>query len=306
VISVPTGCASIQPRVTGWGRGDVVLDDLSFRKLSDPPQLDQSLSLASDSLEVSIDPSNLSLRLVDRVGMDTVRAGAMPDFALDSARHAGDTLRMNVHHLRQGWPALLRARVSGGRLLLHLSADSAAPLAESFLLPGPITTRVGQRLAMPRGTGLAWPVDQSPTQYSFWAADFWDWQVSQGLTGATDGRSGFVVSVDEPWDASVRWNKGASGLLEPHLAQVPSRHVFGHGRGVVVAPVRDGWAGIARVHRQRLAELGRVRTWAEKVRQNPRTERLRGAVDLWIRGNGWRGLSPAFFDTLRHQFAFMQ
>jgi len=301
VLSVPSGCASIQPRLTGWGRGDAVLDDISFQKLSDPPVLDAPTTLAGDSLQVAIDPSNLSLLLIDRTRPDTVRSGAMPDFAIDSTRRAGDTLLLHLHHLRLGWPALLRARISGSRLLLRLEADSASPLSEPFLLPGPIATRAGQRLAMPRGTGLAWPVDRTPPLYSFWAADFWDWQVSQGLAGATDGQTGFVVSVDEPWDASVRWTRGATGLLEPQLAQVPSRHLFGHPRGVVVAPVRDGWAGIARVHRQRLAELGRVRTWSEKTRRDPRTERLRGAVDLWIRSNGWKGLTPAFFDTLRRQ-----
>jgi len=300
-IVVGHGTSSIQPRIIGYGPGQLGIDDADFHRESQGSGLTQPLRLRNDSLIVLFDPLDLSTTLVDSASRDTVRFGSLTDFLLDSARITGDTLHAFVRAVQRGWPARLDLVLRGGALQLSLAADSASQMDQSFVFPGIAETRPGQFLAMPRGTGLGIPVEATGLQnWELCHAYFWDWQVSLALAGATDGKTGFVISVDQPWDASLDLETGPSGILRPRVRQSPSKHVWGHTRSVVVAPIRSGgWREMALRHRLRLDELGRVRDWPTKMAANPLVDRLRGASDVWIEGSGWSNLHWTFFDSLR-------
>jgi len=296
-ISVPTGCAFLQPRVVGWGKAAFRLDDLDLHLTEYAPVDVAALELANDSLRVRIDPLTLGLRLRDSIGGDTVVTGSVPKLHYDSVRTIGDSLRLYVHHVDHGWKAALDLWLKGGSLRISLKADSSSTLAEPLLFPGAVKTRAGQRLALPKGTGMAIPVEDAASNNQ--RTDFWAWQVSQAIVAGTDGRNGFVISVDQPWDASLTFFQTYGALLSPLLYQFPSKGVFGHERSIVIAPVRgDGWVGIAKRHRQRLDELGRVKTWKAKAAVDPSISSLQGALVWWVIGNGFPNIAPAFFDTL--------
>jgi len=296
-ISVPGGCAQIQPRLIGYGMVALRVDDAEFAKESEAPNPTEPLVLANDSVRLEIDANDISMRLIESTGSDTLKIGALSDFHMDSARIAGDTIVTFLRQLPALWSARLQAHLVGGSLRLSLDADSASVVPDEFLFPGIIGTRPGQRIALPRGTGLAWPVDRPlTTNWTYRSAPFWEWQVSQALTGATDGKTGFVISVDQPSDARVYIDDVSNSTPAPKIWQAPSKGVFGHARSVVVAPLRNGGFGeMARRHRGRMEELGRVKNWQRKTRENPDVEKLRGAVDWWVYGGfGWKS-----FDSLR-------
>jgi len=296
-ISIPKGCASIQPRIVGYGLDSLWIDDASLVLESAAPTGLGTLSVANDSVRLEVDPTDLSMRLVEVSGADTVRIGALPDFNFDSAKVEGGALRLFVRHLSGGWNGQILSSLSGGSLRLSLTADSAFAVPGDFVFPGAVATRSGQRIAIPRGTGVAWPVDGPlSTRWPLTAARFWEWQVSQALTGASDGKTGFVLSIDQPSDARLDLEKEGGALTFPVLRQTPSKGVFGHERSAVIAPVRGGgFAEMARRHRARQEELGHVRTWTRKVADNPEVGKLKGASDWWVNsGFTWRS-----FDTLR-------
>ena len=297
-ISVPDGCRSLQARATGWGKGHLWIDDADFRRLSASTG-SAPLVVADDSVSLRIDPRDLSMVLRDSIGGDGTTFTGLTGLALDSSSRSGDTLRMHLVLLSNLAPVEFDAWPRGGAVILSLRADSATVLSSDLPFPGVPSTRAGQRLAMPRGTGLAVPVDGSlPASWSYRSSEFWEWQVSQALAGATDGRTGFVLSVDQPWDARQYIDSYGAGPLSTRIYQVPSKGVWGHDRSLLVAPLRGGgWTEMAKRHRSRLEQLGRVRDWTAKVAANPAVDRMRGAVDLWIEGN-WSKV-PAVLDTLR-------
>lgn len=297
-LSVPGGCASLQPRLTGYGHGGLRIDSGDFRRVATASTSAGDVSVQSDSVRLRVG-GDLALSLVDRVSGDSTVFAGVPGLHLDSSRAAGDTTRLFLRQLADLSPVVLSAWASGGSAFLRLEADSATPMPDEIEFPGRASTRAGQELLLPRGTGLAIPVDGPlPSAWVLQGCAFADWQVSQGIAGAVGGVLGFLLDFDEPWDARQAFAAGTSGRLEPSFFQRPARGVWGHARTLVLSPLREGgFAEPARRHRARLQALGRVRDWTAKTAADPDVAKLRGAVDLWMEG-AWTGL-PGFVDTLR-------
>ncbi|MBK9579549.1 MAG: hypothetical protein IPO40_20970 [Fibrobacteres bacterium] len=294
-FNVPIGCSKIQPRILGQSQVRFTLDDVSLKLVKNPP-IGGGMSLRNDSLELSINPADLSARLVGK-GRDTIRMAALADFRADSVTRLVDTVVVFGKHIAGGWPVKLRLHLQGGSLRMALMADSASVLKSEFQFPGTISPKSKQRIFVPRGTGLAWESDRGiPSMSQLQGAAFWDWQVTLSMGGATDGAFGHFLSVDQPADARLRLQADANGIAGPIYVQVPSKGVFGHTRSVVLTTLAGGgFAEMGRRHRARLDELGRVKTWKQKISENPEVEKLRGASAWWLVA----GFNYKTFDTLR-------
>ncbi|MBK8803145.1 MAG: hypothetical protein IPN71_14030 [Fibrobacteres bacterium] len=296
---VPIGVATIQPRIVGNGVARVAFDDVDLRLVEPAVRIARLPVLANDSLRVSVDPLDLSIWMRDSLTGDTVRFGAVAGLRVDSVAWRGDTVGIRCRELSTDDTLVVSAWLRGGSLRISLQADSAHRMSSEFAFPGTPAVRSGQFMVSPRGTGIVWPVDAPTSPWSQTSSNFSHWQVSQAIAGATDGRTGFVVSLDQPWGWSQSAQRGNDGLLHPRTFIEPAKGVWARQRSLVVAPLRGGgFAEMARRHRQRQIELGRFRTWTEKAAVNPKIERLRGAVDFWVQGD-WGRIRSSTFDTLR-------
>lgn len=296
---VPAGVTTIQPRFIGDGAARILFDDADLRLVEPAVRIAKPPVLANDSLRVSVDPLDLSIWMRDSISGDTVRFGSVAGLRIDSVSWRDDTARIRCRELSTNDALTISTWLRGGSLRIALHADSAHSMPSELAFPGEPTVKAGQFLVSPRGTGLAWPVDAPTNPWSQTTADFSQWQVTQAISGVTDGRSGFVVSLDQSWGWSQTARRDSKGLLHPRTYIEPAKGVWARERSLVVAPLRGGgFAEMARRHRERQIELGRFRTWTEKVALNPKIERIRGAVDFWIEGN-WSRIRPATFDTLR-------
>lgn len=297
-LVIPTGCAKIMPRITGWGPGRGTFDDLELTRTKSAPGL-SGFGIVNDSLRVVVDPLSLAMTLHDSIAGDSVVIDPVSTFSADSVSvHGTDSAVVHCQYVPGPWPIDVGLKLRGGALGITLHADSSRPFSENLLFPGKVRTHKGQRLAMPRGTGITLPVDHPTYSWSHHFANFWEWQVSMGLAGATDGKTGFVISYDQPSDAGVSWRL-KDGVRQPESFQAPSKSIWMHDRSLLVAPLRGGgWKELSARHQARQRELGRVRSWTEKIRANPNVAKLRGAVDFWPTG-AWPKLDYRFFDTLR-------
>lgn len=295
--SVPHGVGWIQPRVVGDGPVRLRLDDVSFQLASMPIRSD-TVRIAGDSLSVVFDPLDASLRLDDPVSGKSWRMDGLPWSRVDSLGSGEDSLVAYLHSLQDGWTGRLRMRIEGGALRVRLEADPGAILSAPIVFPGSFATRDGMEIVVPRGTGLLVPVSQEfPANWDLRWVGYWTWQVSQAMTGATDGRTGFVVSLGDGSVARGELRKGPGGWIRPEIVQEPAKGKFGPAREALVAPLRaGGFVEMAARRRQHLFRSGRWRSWEDKIRQNPATERLEGAVDFWVNSGGF---GIGFFDSLR-------
>lgn len=295
-LLVARGIGWIQPRVTGDGPVRLRADDFSFHLTATPSRLD-SVRLVGDSLSCLFDPLDASIRLDDPISGTSWTLAGLPWLRVDSVRASGDSARAWIHSIQDGWPGFLSLKILGGSLRLRLEADSSSPVSAPFAFPGAIDTRAGMEIAVPRGTGLRVPATlEYPARWDLRWAGFSEWQVSQAMTGATDGRVGYVVSLEEGSVARYELGKGSGGRIRPTIVQEPAKRRFGPPRTAIVSPLRTGgFAEMGLRRRQHLASLGRWATWTEKTRANPATAGLEGAIDFWVQANGFRW---PFFDTL--------
>jgi hypothetical protein len=295
-LLVARGIGWIQPRITGDGPVRLRADDFSFHLTAVPSRLD-TIRLVGDSLSCLFDPLDASIRLDDPQTRLSWTMAGLPWMRVDSVRAQGDSATAWIRAIQDGWSGLLRLKIQGGSLRLRLETDSSSPVSAPFAFPGAIDTREGMEIAVPRGTGLRIPATlEYPSRWALRWAGFSEWQVSQALTGATDGKIGYVVSLEEGSVARYELGKGANGRIRPTIVQEPAKHRFGPPRTAVVAPLRTGgFAEMGIRRRKHLASLGHWATWTEKVRANPATARLEGAIDFWVQANGFRW---PFFDSL--------
>lgn len=295
-LLVPRGVAFVQPRVTGDGPIRLELDDMSFHLSAVPSRLD-TVRLVGDSLVCVFDPVDASIRLDDPIRGLSWKMAGLPWLRVDSVRASGDRADASIHAIQDGWSGVLSMRITGSWLRLRLDADSASPVSAPFAFPGAIDTREGMEIAMPRGTGLRVPATMEfPSSWSLRWAGFHEWQVSQALAGATDGRIGYVVSLEEGSVAHLELGKGTGGRIRPVIVQEPAKRRFGPARTALVVPLRQGgFAEMGMRRRQHLASMGRWASWTDKTRANPSMARLEGAIDFWVQDGGFRW---PFFDTL--------
>jgi hypothetical protein len=119
------------------------------------------------------------------------------------------------------------------------------------------------------------------------------WWLSQKLSmpwwGVTDGERGVMTHIDTPYDAmfSIQWCNTPRGERSlPHITWVGSKQCVAYPRRVAYRFVsKGGYVAMAKAFRQIQQGSGAFRSWEEKIRTNPKVERLRGALDLWSQVN---------------------
>lgn len=297
-MTIPEGVSRLRPRYEGIGRVGLLIDDVSLRQVGAPLADTIALVLANDSLRVQVNPVNFGLMLRDSITGDTVSFEGVATLYADSSRRRGDTLQLFLTHVAEKWPLRMDFWLKGGSLRVRMDASPTQAMAKDLAFPGPARTRRGQWLAVPRSSGLAWPVDKDPGFSEFFEVKHWGSAVTQSIVGATDGKKGFVLSFDQPWDVWTRNIFGKDSLVRPHVFHAPSKGQWGHERSFLISPLRaKGWTEMAKRHRDRQAELGRRRTWTQKTQLNANMRKFQGASIFWFE-NLWPYVQGRHIDSM--------
>lgn len=279
---VPTACSNVQFRLTGWGKGAFLFDDLSLTKVKDAPQgvtLSGPVSAVSASLTLTLDPGPKTLRL-------SVVSGATYDFdfsnlfsSLVAVRTPTDD-RIELSLVNPSGTDVT-AILAAGPQYATLSLKGDGPLDNDFAFPGPLTSHPGQSWVLPVNEGLLIPCDDP-------AFDTWDLQLYCGhglcmpFVGLTDGRQGLLAVAETQDDAAVHFTAptGEATSRFSFLWQ-PSRKAWGYERVLRLMPVTGGYVPLAKAYRAYAKEKGLLVTLREKAKTVPQVDKLIGAVNLW-------------------------
>lgn len=113
-------------------------------------------------------------------------------------------------------------------------------------------------------------------------------QLSMPWYGVTDLDRGVMTRIDTPFDCmfSIQWVDTPWGERTlPQLTWVASKGAVSYERSVTFRfASRGGYTAMAKAFRQEMMDCGQLRSWEDKIRDNPAVARLRGALDLWYRG----------------------
>lgn len=300
---IPSGAASIRPRILGYGPCDLYADDASL-VLTDslPSRLTRPFVLQNSRVRAAIDPLSFSFTLTSLTTSQARTAAGVAIFQVTSADTFPDSVIFHSTYLPGNWPIDIAFGVNGPALSIALRADSARALTQDMNFPGPMPSLSGEYLLIPDGTGIICPALNAPAYMKKYTwLDLYQWQADMGFTGATDLTKGYMITTDDPWFSRFYYDApGSTVPASAHVALLPAKHLFAKNRTVLYTMIdTGGYIGMCAWYRSHAEQLGYVRTWAQKTQAVPATDRLKGAVDFWILGKGfWYSNASAFRDLI--------
>ena len=299
----PQGAAAILPRLVGDGPLVAWVDDLSLARegnVLDQQREVQPVTIDNGRLRLTIE-SDGRLTVEDRATKQTWRqAPPQLGLLLRDLRRDGNRAVATLLDGAAGREFRLTVAFADdkGDLTLTLSGDADAPVGALNRYPPPFASREGDAIVMPYADGLYLPVNELDLRRDFW---YYGYKATMAWAGVTDGKTGYMVMLDTPYDAGVHALPLKPADSPELLALWPqwsdAKGKLAYDRSLTYHFVDDGgYVAMAKRYRRLAQERGHLRTWAEKRRDDPNVDKLLGAVNFWTR----QGTNTtAFFQQLK-------
>lgn len=239
------------------------------------------LQISNSSLVISVNRSNAAISVLDcRTQRLWTQQPTNHDFRLTGFRAKAREIEVALRHETSG--LLLEARIKIERETpeFTISLDAKGAMNNQIYYPYPFATKSGDRLVVPMNEGISFPVDDKSIDPIRLVA-YGGHGICMAFWGVTDGQDGHEAIIETPDDAAIRIAR-----LDEELVVAPEwdsqKGQFGYQRRLrFVFFQSGGHVAIAKRYRQYVREKGRLKTLAEKLRENPHVDQLVGAVNIW-------------------------
>ncbi|MFQ6131868.1 MAG: glycoside hydrolase [Armatimonadota bacterium] len=290
---MPDGCAKVRPRVTGWGRLTLTVDDISLvkegnvRAMQEQANLPERLTIANALVEVNFLPREGSLGLRDlRSGREWAIEGAADGPIVTSARKVGRALRAELLDAASALRVNMEASLEAERAELSLALRADGNLPRPLRFPGAAQTKAGDWLVIPMNEGILYPVDDESIR-PMRLIGYGGHGISMSWYGVTDMGRGLMAIVETPDDASIRIGRGGDGMLTVRPEWESSKGQFAYERKLRFVLFDMGsYVAQAKRYREYAKQVGKFKRLREKAEFNPNVEKLYGAVNVWPMGGG--------------------
>jgi hypothetical protein len=283
---VPAGVAQIQPRLIGYGKATIWVDDFSLVKLARPGggkqgELPAQLALTNEALVVTVNLADATIAVLDRRTGRRWRQNPVGAEAIVTGAHTrGGSIDLDLWHVPSGLE--LKASLELDRTLpeFTLKVDAEGELPCPLRYPCPFASAAGDRLIVPMNEGISYPVEDKSIE-TFRLIAYGGHGICMAFWGVTDDRDGYCAIIETPDDAAIQLRR-LDGLLAISPEWDPQKGRFGYGRQLrYVFFDHGGHVAIAKRYREYARQTGRLKTLAEKRRENPNVDLLVGAVNVW-------------------------
>ncbi len=250
----------------------------SCRPLSDRGQY----RLENDELKILIF-QDLSVKIRDKRNSKEYGIAGSDDFIVKNAEKDKDVYRFFCLYRPDSMDMNITLSLRDSTVDIQLTADSTERMTERIFFPGSISTSAGDFLIIPYASGFIIPVNEG-----FFMDEFRMWQhgATMPFAGVTDMKSAYMITSGDPWDTGIKFVKTAGNTryeLQPFHEPVKGK--FGHERTLHYTFISTGnYVEMGKWYRSFAKKKGYVKTLKEKAVENPNVNRLRGAVDFWLRG----------------------
>lgn len=288
---VPEGVCYINPRFIGGGESRLFVDAATLLvkgEIGAPKEY----SLENSLLRVDVLAPGLALQVKDKQNGIVYQCAPVNGLLPTGVDSGKISLTFFCTNLSDHLDMTVRMRLDQDYLSIQLAADSTKQFSTPLIFPGPCTSRPTDYLIIPRGTGYIQPVSE---EYPFWDFTMYSWKSTMSFVGVTDLHSGYMLVSDNPWDTRIEFPRLHS-YVAPQMVHMPVKDHFSE-RTFYFVPIRNnGYVEMCQWYRGHVQDLGYLKSWSVKIRDNAYVDRLRGAVDFWLLDE--RMQTRAFIDSL--------
>ncbi len=290
---IPENIKYILPRITGNDSSSVYVDDVSLI-LDGTSGQGENLVLQNDFLNVEISSSPFLFKAIT-ASNNIYESQSNYQFNFTTVDTINGGYALFGNYIPENLEVQLVLTLNNNSLKFKLSADSSSEISQEILFPGEIQSKAEDYFIVPRAAGMIFPADY---EYPYWRIQFYGHKATMSFIGSTNLESGYMILAHNPWDTEVELIKGEeSQLHSPQLIHNSSKGRFGYSRVFEYYFYDEGgYISMTKDYRKYAENSGYVKTFNDKISDNPNVEKLIGAVDFWALQPEFR--SSQFMDSL--------
>lgn len=248
------------------------------------------LSIAAGPLTLSLDTNAHRWIVTDQRTGRHWQTALTPEMRLLEARAAGArSLSVRLREIHSGGEYVCAASVDSNGIVTFTLRGNTNRACGELSYPGELQTdwEQGALVFCNRSCGQLVPQKEKYPDLKF--AVYGNTGLDMPWIGVVDEKrgDGLMLLYETPWDAMVKLRPDAQGRYWPRPTWLPTLGKLGYERKISYRfSAQGGYTALAKMYRQVARRDGLLKTLAEKSRERPHVERLKGAVRLWgCRGN---------------------
>ena len=283
---IPAEVAQIQPRLIGYGKLTVWVDDFAVRRSEGPAvvrnqNLAPTLGITNRALVVTLNTSNACISVSDRrTGREWRQANHSVGMLLLDAKASDARIEFKLFHVNSGLPIAARLQLESDSPELTCQLSATGELSGPLNFPCAFESAPGDYLVVPMNEGISYPVEDESVPLHRLIA-YGGHGISMAFWGVTDGQAGQMGIFETPDDAAIRMLRVNHRLMVAPEWD-PQRQAFGDTRKLrYVFFDQGGHVAMAKRYRAYAQQTGLLKTLKQKLETNPNVDLLIGAVNVW-------------------------
>lgn len=261
-------------------------------------------TLENTSLKLTFYPDNGAFDVLDKSTGRNWRAMADEESLLQVSDVKAEKNQIDFNFKYEKLKAVYHGTLvlSGRELTVRISGDPQAKQTGTRIgYPYPIEAKKGERILLPHGCGFAFPVEMTdPGTKNLEEMILYSSNMNMAVWGhyaetlSPKGEilpdSGYMVIVETPENAGVRFTVRKNGLRQINILWNPDKMIFGYDRSLrYVFMEKCNVVSIARIYREIMIKKGYHVSFSEKKKRLPRLadriDLLIGAPNIWYWGS---------------------
>ncbi|MBN2531435.1 MAG: carbohydrate binding domain-containing protein [Spirochaetales bacterium] len=287
---IPNGCARIQFRITGYGKGVSTWDDLYMVKIKQssgvisPGMKEISMTHLGTTLTYSTGTGIFRLQSEGHSGKYLFRGFDNSVFFKDIKKN-GNSLLFSIQNIYSGDITASVTIPAHNTVSLLLKGNGI--MDTDFSFPARLDADASQGWVIPNNEGLLIPADD-PYYLPLWKFDLYQGHggLSMPFIGLTGEKEGIIFISETPDDNYVQFHppeKSGTNTSGWTFGWEPEMGSWGYERRIRILLIdRDGYVGIARAYRNYAREKGLLVTLQQKRESVPAVDLLIGAANIWM------------------------
>lgn len=285
---VPRGVATIQPRFLGNGiTGARVRSARVVRTgsmpIDDAPSV--KLAFANALLRGSISGAEFQVEDI-RTGRVWKPYAGTQAYVEEISRRKDSDGTISVEFVSpetlKRWRASYRVEKDRPEIVVTLEGEGEMKSAIAY--PAAFATQKGDRLIVPMNEGISYPADE-PDEIPGRLIAYGGHGICMSFFGVQDDATGagWMAIIETPDDASmVARRDGDTKLWTLGPRWDDQKKQFGYARRIrYVFLDKGGYVAMCKRYRSYAKDIGKLKTFAEKVKERPLVDRLLGAPNIW-------------------------
>ncbi|KAH0786104.1 Carbohydrate binding domain-containing protein [Histomonas meleagridis] len=282
---IPKDTVSFSPSIVFYG------SQLKFRSMNyqilDHYDLPETTNVVLENTKLKVNFDNLNITVLDKI---TSREWTQVLPEEEYTVIVGNTISTSTYLFtlfKEGELYYINFTLNDDTLTYTINCDESST-KEIPKYPYAFISKIGDKFIIPYGEGFSYPSNQGTIKTDIGSINglwFGMWELSMPFIGLTDDKSSMIILYDTPYDGESRtstYSLTNTYSLWHYFSLVKGK--FSYKRQIRYIFIQGNHVQIAKRYREVAKSKGLLKTFKEKVKENPNIDKLIGSVNVWLTG----------------------